>query len=50
MTTKTHGGYRPNSGRKKQLPEGAKIKSITVTENEFVKLKEYLQQLRETAK
>ena len=42
----THGGYRQNSGRKKELPEGARVRSITVTDNEYIKVKEYIYQLR----
>ena len=43
----SHGGFRPNAGRKKKLPEGARVRSITVTEDEFVKVKEYISQLRQ---
>jgi hypothetical protein len=41
-----HGGKRQNSGRKKTLPEGATTRSIKATEDEYIKLKEYLEQLR----
>lgn len=42
----THGGKRPGSGRKKTLPPDAKVRSITVTDEELIKIKEYIKKLR----
>ena len=41
-----HGGYRPGSGRKKELPEGAKPYSFKLTKDEQVKVREFINQLR----
>ena len=46
MEAESHGGFRPNAGRKKELPEGARNRSITVTDEEYTKLKEYIAALR----
>ena len=43
---KSHGGYRPGAGRKKELPEGAKTKSIIVTDEEFEQVKQFIRELR----
>jgi len=42
----THGGKRPGAGRK---PSGRKPQSIYVTDDELIKIKEYILSLR-TAK
>ena len=42
----SRGGYRPNSGRKKELPEGAKPYSFKLTKDEQVKVREFINQLR----
>lgn len=39
-----HGGYRPGAGRK---PTGRKRQTIYVTDDEFAKIKEYIEYLRE---
>lgn len=46
----THGGKRANSGRKKQAPPNATRHFILVTPEELILVKEYIQQLRATAK
>lgn len=42
----THGGYRPGSGRKKELPEGATPRGIRLTDEEHAKVKEFIKTLR----
>lgn len=44
--TNSHGGYRPNSGRKKELPEGAKPYSFKLTPDEQVQVREFIENLR----
>lgn len=46
MKMAKQGGYRPNSGRKKELPEGAKPYSFKLTKDEQVKVREFINQLR----
>lgn len=46
VNIRTHGGYRPGSGRKKELPEGAKPYSFKLTKEEQVKVREFIKQLR----
>lgn len=46
VNIRTHGGYRPGSGRKKELPEGAKPCSFRLTKDEQVKVREFINQLR----
>ena len=46
MTTNKWGGKRTGSGRKKELSKDARVRSITVTDDEFGKVKEYIAQLR----
>lgn len=43
---KTHGGKRPGSGRKKELPEGAKPYSFKLTPGEQVQVRDFINQLR----
>lgn len=40
-----HGGYRPGAGRK---PSGKKSQSIYVTDDEFIKIKQYIISIRAT--
>jgi len=42
-TQKQHGGYRPGSGRK---PTGRTRRTFQLTDEEYAKLKELLDQLR----
>ena len=44
--TNTHGGKRPNSGRKKVLPEGTRPYSFKLTPDEQVQVREFIKQLR----
>ena len=44
--TNTHGGYRPNAGRKKHLPEGAKRRALAMTDAEYAEVKKLIAQLR----
>jgi len=41
-----HGGLRPGAGSKKQAPEGAKRRTLLLTDTEHDKVKEYIKQLR----
>lgn len=41
-----YGGYRPNAGRKKELPEGAKPYSFKLTKDEQAQVREFIKQLR----
>lgn len=43
FSTNTHGGYREGSGRK---PSGKKARNIYVTDEEYAKVKEYIEKLR----
>lgn len=40
------GGYRPGAGAPKTLPEGAKRRTINVTDAEWQKVKEFIATLR----
>ena len=44
--TNTHGGKRPNAGRKKVLPEGAAPYSFKLTKAEQIQVREFIKQLR----
>ena len=44
--TNTRGGYRPNAGRKKELPEDAKPYSFKLTPDEQIQVREFIKQLR----
>ena len=44
--TNTHGGKRPNAGRTKVLPEGARPRQIRLTDKEFEQVKKLVQNLR----
>ena len=40
------GGYRPNSGRKKELPEDARPYSFKLTKDEHLQVRDFINQLR----
>lgn len=40
------GGKRPGAGAKRTLPEGARTRSVKMTDEEFEKVKIYLSKLR----
>lgn len=42
--------YKRPVGRKKSLPEGTKPKAIRMTETEYIKVVEYLKDIRESKK
>ena len=44
--TNTHGGKRPNAGAKKTLPNNATPRSIRLTDDELIQVKELIQKLR----
>lgn len=45
-TATEHGGKREGSGRKKQLPEGAKCRSILLTDEEYLAIKKIVNEMR----
>lgn len=42
----SHGGYRPGSGAKKTLPNGATPRAIRLTDEEYAKVKEFIKIMR----
>ena len=48
--TKTWGGKRPGAGSKKKLPPNTKRRTFNITDDEWLKVKELIKQLRSESK